>query len=73
MYLKGYKATGIKDIVDAAGIPKGSIYNYFESKENFTIQVLHYYANHWNTVMGETLKDKSLPPLQRIEKFYKDS
>jgi len=73
MHLKGYNATGVKDIVDAAGIPKGSFYNYFASKEDFVIQVLHYFADHYSTVMGETLRDISLPPLQRIEKFYKES
>lgn len=72
MHLKGYNATGVKDIVDAAGIPKGSFYNYFESKEDFVIQALHYSADHCKTIMGETLQDRSLPPLQRIEKFYEE-
>ncbi len=72
MHRKGYNATGVKDIVDAAGIPKGSFYNYFESKEDFVIQALQYSADHCNTIMGETLRDKSLPPLQRIEKFYNE-
>lgn len=72
MHRKGYNATGVKDIVDAAGIPKGSFYNYFESKEDFVIQALQYSADHCNTVMGETLRDRSLLPLQRIEKFYEE-
>lgn len=29
---KGYCGTGIQEIADAAEIPKGSFYNYFESK-----------------------------------------
>ena len=33
MYLKGYNGTSIKDITDAAKIPKGSFYNYFKDKE----------------------------------------
>lgn len=73
IHLKGYNATGVKEIVDAAGIPKGSFYNYFESKEDFVIQVLQYFADRSNTAMGESLRDRSLPPLQRIEKYYKDS
>lgn len=72
MHLKGYNATGVKDIVDAAGIPKGSFYNYFESKEDFVIQALQYSADHCIPIMEETLKDSSLPPLQRIEKFYQE-
>ena len=38
MFLNGYNGTGVKDIVEAAGIPKGSFYNYFESKEDFALQ-----------------------------------
>ena len=41
---KGYNATGIQEIADAAGIPKGSFYNYFSSKEDFGVAVIKYYA-----------------------------
>ena len=51
---------------------KGSFYNYFESKEDFVIQALQYSADHCIPIMEETLKDSSLPPLQRIEKFYQE-
>ena len=43
MYLKGYNGTSVKDITDAAGIPKGSFYNYFEDKEQYAIDALHHY------------------------------
>ena len=28
---RGYNGAGVKEIVDAAGVPKGSFYGYFES------------------------------------------
>jgi TetR/AcrR family transcriptional repressor of nem operon len=40
----GYHGTGVKDIVEHAGVPKGSFYNYFESKEAFGAAILHHYA-----------------------------
>ena len=40
MYLKGYNATGVQEIADAAGIPKGSFYNYFDNKEQFAIELM---------------------------------
>ena len=40
----GYHGTGVKDIVERAGVPKGSFYNYFESKEAFGAAILHHYA-----------------------------
>jgi len=31
----GYNHTGVKDLVAAADVPKGSFYYYFDSKEDF--------------------------------------
>ncbi len=41
---KGYHGTGLKEIVESLGIPKGSFYTYFESKENFTREIVLHYA-----------------------------
>ncbi|MDB5769038.1 MAG: transcriptional regulator, TetR family, partial [Collimonas fungivorans] len=41
---QGYNGTGIKEIVDATGVPKGSFYNYFKSKEDFGAEVISFYA-----------------------------
>ena len=67
IYEKGYNATGVKDIVDAAGVPKGSFYTYFPSKEDFTVQAIKYYSG---LQQGGPLEDKSLAPLERIRKFF---
>lgn len=40
---QGYHGTGLKEILDAVNIPKGSFYNYFGSKENFAAEIIHYY------------------------------
>ena len=70
MYLKGYNGTSVKDITDAAGIPKGSFYNYFEDKEQYAIDALHYYYNN-NPVHKILLStNKELEPLERIKKFF---
>jgi len=41
----GYNATGIQQITDQAGVPKGSFYNHFGSKEAFAAQILRHYAD----------------------------
>lgn len=41
---RGYHAVGIQEIAQEAGIPKGSFYNYFPSKEEFGAAVIRYYA-----------------------------
>ncbi len=41
---KGYHGTSVRDLVQEAGIPKGSFYNYFESKETFGAEVVDLYV-----------------------------
>ncbi len=39
-WLQGYHPTSIMEIAQLAGLPKGSIYNYFETKEALLLHVL---------------------------------
>jgi AcrR family transcriptional regulator len=39
-YEKGYDATSTKDIADAAGLLKGSLYYYIETKEDFLFEII---------------------------------
>ena len=43
---KGYHNVGINEILKASNIPKGSFYNFFESKEDFARQVVAYYGKN---------------------------
>ena len=43
-HARGFNGSGVQDIVDAAGVPKGSFYNHFESKEALGVQVVHAYT-----------------------------
>lgn len=52
---KGYDSTSIAQIAKAAGISKGLLYNYFESKE----ALMHYIILHAVEV-GEALLERSL-------------
>lgn len=70
MFVQGYSATGIKDITDKIGIPKGSFYNHFSSKEEFGLEVLQAYMKRGLEIHKERLQNKSLTPLERIKSFY---
>jgi TetR/AcrR family transcriptional repressor of nem operon len=41
----GYHGTGLQEIVQRVGIPKGSFYNYFSSKEEFSSEVVRHYID----------------------------
>jgi TetR/AcrR family transcriptional regulator, transcriptional repressor for nem operon len=66
IHLKGFNHTGIKEILDAAEVPKGSFYNYFESKEDFGLQVIDYYVGYLASMAAPVLGDPSVSPLERI-------
>jgi len=70
MYLNGYNGTGVQQLADAAGIPKGSFYNYFDSKEDFAIEALQYYVTESCSQARVVFGDTSLTPLQRLRKAF---
>lgn len=67
---RGYHNTGINEILKENQIPKGSFYNFFKSKEDFMIQLLEYYGEASLKNIISVFGDKSLKPVERIEKFY---
>ena len=40
---QGYHATGLTEILQAASLPKGSFYFYFEGKRDLAAAVIEYY------------------------------
>jgi TetR/AcrR family transcriptional repressor of nem operon len=66
MHLKGFNNTGIQEILDKTGIPKGSFYNFFKSKEDFGLQIIDYFAGFFSQISNQFFVDKSQPPLERI-------
>ncbi|MBQ3403849.1 MAG: TetR/AcrR family transcriptional regulator, partial [Oscillospiraceae bacterium] len=41
---RGYNATGVSEILEKAGLPKGSFYYYFGSKRELASAVIDYYS-----------------------------
>lgn len=62
----GFAASGIDPILKKVGVPKGSFYHYFASKEAFGLAVLESYANYFAKKLDKHLLDESHPPLQRL-------
>ena len=70
IHLNGYNGTSVKDITDAASIPKGSFYNYFRDKEEYAVEALNYYFNETQGDQIALLEDPTMAPLARIEAFF---
>src|SRR3954465_14067229 len=69
---KGYNNSGIEAILHAAGVPKGSFYYYFVSKEDFGLQVLNRFAEEIQDNFERSLGDTTLPPLERLKRYFED-
>lgn len=70
---KGFSATGIDEILKSVGVPKGSFYHFFASKEAFGSELISLYARYFVRKIDRFLLDESLTPLKRIEAFCQDA
>ena len=65
---RGFNASSVKDITDAAGVPKGSFYNHFKSKEAMAAEILTAYAQ--GTTDRSILTNPKIPALTRLKKHF---
>lgn len=70
---QGFMATGIDGILKRVGVPKGSFYHYFSSKEVFGLEVLESYAGYFARRLDRWLLDETLTPLERFAGFVQHS
>lgn len=70
---KGFSATGIEEILGRVGVPKGSFYHYFESKEAFGLQLIERYGAFFAHKLDRHLRNLSLTPLARLRSFVEDA
>lgn len=67
---QGFNGCGVGDITAAVGVPKGSFYNYFDSKEAFAVEILEAYWLSIEARHGGILREASVKPLARITRFF---
>jgi TetR/AcrR family transcriptional repressor of nem operon len=67
IHLKGFHHTGLQEILKAAGVPKGSFYNYFTSKEDFGLQLIDYFIDFFSAILAQIQQDPAVSPLERIK------
>ena len=67
---QGYHGTGIKEILDRVKVPKGSFYNYFESKEHFGAEVIKQYTKKILANMDSWLSDPDKDAFEALKQFF---
>src|SRR5260370_219463 len=63
----GYNGTSIQDIVNAAGLPKGTFYNHFKSKELLALEILKQYSD---LIQSTLSADSKVSPLKRLREHF---
>ncbi len=67
---KGYANTGIQDILKACGIPKGSFYNFYSSKEAFALEAMGLYSKLIIKFLEEVDNNEELSAENKIRRFF---
>lgn len=71
---KGYFGTSVSDIMEATGLEKGGIYNYFESKDDLALQSFDYAVDLLRQEFAAAIKGKfnAVERLQAIVGVFRD-
>lgn len=69
MLQKGYTNTGIQEVLSTLGVPKGSFYHYFESKEDFAVEIIRHFDQNYSATLLRTLRNPQETPLQRLKTY----
>jgi len=67
---QGYHGTGLKEILAAVQIPKGSFYNYFASKEEFCTAVIQHYLNPFIEQLSQHIQNPELDGLRALQRYF---
>ncbi len=67
---RGYTAVGLAELLTAAGVPKGSFYHYFKSKEAFGCALLDSYIAAYAEDLASTLNAPDLPARTRLLSYF---
>ncbi len=66
---QGFNGCGVQDITEAAGVPKGSFYNHFESKEALGAEIVERYGAR--SERRAEVRDLSMPGLERLKRHFR--
>jgi TetR/AcrR family transcriptional repressor of nem operon len=67
---QGFAGSGVADITAAAGVPKGSFYQSFDSKQSYAIELLDDYWSAVEEKHTKVLLDVRYAPLDRIARHF---
>lgn len=70
MAAKGFSSVGLNEILTAAGVPKGSFYHYFPSKERYGQAVLEAYFESYLEAQKQRFEDSDIAVAERLLGYW---
>ena len=67
---QGYHGTGINELLKTVKVPKGSFYNYFESKEEFAAEAITHYIEPFIQRLTSHLENSKINSLTALKYYY---
>ncbi|MDO7928127.1 TetR/AcrR family transcriptional regulator [Pseudomonas sp. KFB-139] len=67
---KGFSAVGLNEVLNAAHVPKGSFYHYFDSKDVFGKALLERYFELYHSDMDAIFRDPGLSGRERLLRYW---
>ncbi|WP_416057501.1 TetR/AcrR family transcriptional regulator [Stenotrophomonas maltophilia] len=67
---KGFSGVGLNEVLAAAGVPKGSFYHYFASKEAFGEALLQDYFDQYLAEMDQIFRAPGQTKAQQLEAYF---
>ena len=64
---RGYRSTRLDDVAEAAGVTKGAIYHYFDTKEELLLSVIDHYQTLAFGRVEDVLQNEQLSSSARIQ------
>lgn len=70
---RGFQVTGIEEVLKRVGVPKGSFYHFFKSKDEFGAAVIQNYVAYYARKMDRIFDNTSNTPLTRLKAFVENA
>lgn len=67
---KGFASVGLNEILTSAGVPKGSFYHYFESKEQYGEALLQDYFDRYLASIDTLLEAEAASGHERLMRYW---
>jgi TetR/AcrR family transcriptional repressor of nem operon len=70
LLVHGYAGLAVQDLLERTGIPKGSFYHHFESKQDMALQAVDLYTGVGHALLDRCLSPDGRPALDRVRTFF---